>query len=89
VILLPVKTLVSTAKSPSGSSGMNSPPIRESNRMDMANNPKEKAMTVLGKRSNLLKFFWWIPTKKSIILSDQFLLCSVFLLKNNALIIGM
>ena len=47
--LLPVKTLVSTAKSPSGRSGINSPPNRDKIKIEKRNKPKVADNINLGK----------------------------------------
>ena len=57
--LLPVSTLVSTAKSPSGNSGINSPPSVESINNETANSATTKPITILGMAKILIKYFWW------------------------------
>ena len=55
--LLPVNTLVSTAKSPSSNDGMNCPPIKDKIITATMNNETTAAITILGKAITLCKVF--------------------------------
>ena len=55
--LLPVKTRVSTAKSPSSSAGINSPPKNDSVTIAIINSPITDPITILGTVKILFKVF--------------------------------
>ena len=86
--LLPDKTLVSTAKSPSGNEGINSPPNLVNKKIAKANNTTTDAKTFFLWFKIFIKFLWYTFSKRCIILSEKVALCFNFLLNTKLLIIG-
>ncbi len=71
-ILLPVRTRVSTAKSPSGNSGINSPPKLLNTKSDRINKANDVTNVIFGNFKIRSNNRCCLAIKKSIILSDQF-----------------
>ena len=81
-MLLPVKTLVSTAKSPSGNSGINSPLSVESINNEMAKSATTKPITILGIAKEYPKFNILLLVYNKRLKKETQLLASSLDLKN-------
>ena len=86
--VLPVINLASIAKSPSSSSGINSPPKREATIIDRTNKDKETITTFAGCNKNLESRFLNLTCKAPIIRSEKFSFSGIFLLRPRLVTMG-